>query len=57
MTVYPLDRLYEELAYIAYHFHWPYSEILNMDHTERERWVEEIAAINNRLNASLEGEL
>lgn len=51
MIIYPLDRLYEEVAYIAYHLHWPYEEIMNMDHTERQRWVDEIAAINARLNA------
>jgi hypothetical protein len=43
------------MAYIAYHFHWPYGEILNMDHRERQRWLGEIAAINTRLN-SLAGE-
>ncbi|MGD2207086.1 MAG: hypothetical protein PVH17_09930 [Anaerolineae bacterium] len=54
MIVYPLDRLYEEMAYIAYHFHWPYSEIMHMDHQERQRWVDEIAAINTRLNSMAE---
>ena len=47
---YPLDRLHEEVAYIAYHFHWPYEEIMHMEHPERQRWVDEIAAINTRLN-------
>jgi hypothetical protein len=43
-----LDRLHEEVAYIAYHFHWPQHDILNMEHGERQRWVEEIAKINRR---------
>jgi hypothetical protein len=47
---YPLDRLYEEVAYIAYHFHWPLEEILDLEHTERQRWVKEVARINRRLN-------
>jgi hypothetical protein len=47
---YPLERLYEEVAYIAYHFHWPRSEILNLEHRERQQWVTEIANINRRLN-------
>jgi hypothetical protein len=47
---YPLDRLHEEVAYIAYHFHWPHEEILSLEHGERRRWVEEIAKINRRLN-------
>ena len=47
---YPLDRLLEEVAYVAYHFHWPYDEIMNMEHAERQRWVEQVAQINTRLN-------
>jgi len=42
--------LYEEVAYIAYHFHWPMDEVLALDHAERQRWVQEIAKINRRLN-------
>jgi hypothetical protein len=42
--------LYEEVAYIAYHFHWPADSILNLEHAERHRWVKEIAGINRRLN-------
>jgi hypothetical protein len=51
VTVYPLDRLYEEMAYIAYHFHWSWDELMHLDHRERQRWVDEIAAINTRLNS------
>lgn len=24
---------------LAYHFHWPYAELMNLDHAERRRWV------------------
>ncbi len=54
MKPYPQDRLYQEMAYIAYHFHWPYGEILQMEHGERQRWVDEIASINTNLNALAE---
>jgi len=47
---YPLERLHGEVAYIAYHFHWARDAILDMTHAERRRWVEEIAAINTRIN-------
>lgn len=50
MRSYLLDRLYEEVAYIAYHFHWPLEQVLDLEHTERKQWVEEIAKINRRLN-------
>ena len=49
---YPLDRLYEEVAYLAYHFHWPPDALLDLDHAERRRWVDEVARINRRLNES-----
>jgi hypothetical protein len=42
--------LYEEVAFIAYHFHWPFEEIINMEHKERYRWCEEISRINKRLS-------
>jgi hypothetical protein len=45
---YPLDRLYEEVAFIAYHFHWSHDEIMNLEHGERQRWVEEISKINRK---------
>ncbi len=47
---YPLDRVYEEVAYLAYHFHWPAEQLLAMEHPERRRWVDEVAAINRKLN-------
>jgi hypothetical protein len=47
---YPLKALYEEVAFVAYHFHWPPEAILDLDHAERRRWAQEISAINQRLN-------
>jgi hypothetical protein len=52
VTRYPLDWLHEEVAYIAYHFHWPYDQIMRLEHHERRCWVEAIAGINRRLNDS-----
>lgn len=50
---YPLERLYEEVAYIAYHFHWPHEQIMALEHAERQRWVAEIAKINQRFNEQM----
>jgi len=47
---YPLDTLYEEVAFIAYHFHWSYETVLHLEHSERRRWVEEISKINRKLS-------
>ncbi len=48
MKGYPPDRLFEEVAYVAYNFNWPHEEIMNLDHHERRRWVREIARIHER---------
>lgn len=50
---YPLAALYREVAFIAYHFHWPHESVLMLEHAERRRWVEEISAINERLNSEM----
>jgi len=47
---YPLARLYEEVAFVAYHFHWPREEVMNLEHEERRRWVMEISGINSKMN-------
>ena len=47
---YAVDQLHEEIAYVAYHFHWPLDDILDLEHPQRLRYVTEIADINNRLN-------
>jgi hypothetical protein len=47
---YPLEPLYEEVAFISYHFHWPHDEVLGLEHVERRKWVKQISEINGRLN-------
>jgi hypothetical protein len=49
-VTYATDQLFEEVAYVAYHLHWPMEEILNLEHADRQRFVREISAINRRLN-------
>ncbi len=46
---YPLEQMLEEVAYIAYYFHWPLDEILELEHRDRRRWAEKIADINRKL--------
>lgn len=47
---YAADRLHEEVAYVAYHFHWSLDEILDLEHPDRLRYVAEIARINTRIS-------
>ena len=50
ILTYAADRLYEEVAYVAYHFHWSMNELMDLDHRTRRRFVEEIASINKRMS-------
>ncbi|GAA1135918.1 DUF6760 family protein [Ornithinicoccus hortensis] len=49
MTYAP-ERLYEEVAYVAYHFHWSLEDILDLEHPERTRFVTEIGNLNRRIS-------
>ena len=55
--MYAPERLYEEVAYVAYHFHWSHDEVMNLDHSERTRFVQEIGRINQRLTDEAEAQL
>ncbi|MGJ4951501.1 DUF6760 family protein [Bradyrhizobium sp. HKCCYLS20291] len=43
---YPLDQIVQEVAFVAYHFHWSRTEIYDMAHPERRQWVEQISRLN-----------
>ncbi|MFI5617718.1 DUF6760 family protein [Streptomyces sp. NPDC051567] len=45
---YATDRLHEEIAYVAYHFHWSLEEILDLEHADRRRCTTEIASLVTR---------
>lgn len=45
---YATERLLEEVAYVAYHFHWSFEELLDLEHPVRRRFVEEIDRLNRR---------
>ena len=45
---YPLENIFKEVAFVAYHFHWDRETILNLSHQERHRWVKEISGINDK---------
>lgn len=47
---YPLAQIYEEVAFIAYYFHWSHKEVMAMEHKERRKYCEQISSINKKLN-------
>jgi hypothetical protein len=50
VATYPREQLHQEVAYIAYHFHWSVEDILDMEHEERHVGLREIARINREIN-------
>jgi hypothetical protein len=52
MLSYPLNQLHEEVAFLAYYFHWDYETIMNMEHRDRQRWCKEVSKINKNLNSN-----
>jgi hypothetical protein len=45
---YAADRLFEEVAYVAYYLHWPLDSILDLEHPIRRRFIDEIGSINRQ---------
>ena len=45
---YPLDRIHEEVAYLAYYLHWQPEDLLEMEHADRRLWVRQVADIHRR---------
>jgi hypothetical protein len=51
-VTYATERLYEEVAYVAYYLHWSRDDILDLEHAERQRFVAQVAALNTRAQQS-----
>ena len=48
-VAYPREKIRQEAAFIAYHFHWSLLEILELTHRERIAWVGQISNINKKI--------
>jgi hypothetical protein len=53
-VTYGTEQLMDEVSYVAYHFHWPFDEILDLEHPLRRDFVGRIGGINAAVNAALE---
>lgn len=52
LKLYPEDALYKEMSFLSYYFHWPHSEVMELDHKSRRRWCREISEIHKSINPS-----
>lgn len=48
MRQYPIDALWDEVAYLAYHLHWDMQSLLDLEHADRVRLVSLVADLNRR---------
>lgn len=48
MMRYPADALWQEIAYLAYHLHWPLDTLLDLEHMDRVRMVRAVVGLNER---------
>jgi hypothetical protein len=44
----PEDEVWDEVAYLAYHLHWNLDDLLDLEHGDRQRMVDAVAALNER---------
>jgi hypothetical protein len=42
ILTYAADHLLEEVAYVAFHYHWPLDTVLDLEHPDRQRFIEQI---------------
>ena len=52
ILTYDTERLLEEASYVAYHFHWPLADILDLEPPLRRAFIAQIGQINERLSAA-----
>jgi hypothetical protein len=42
----PESRLHSEIAYLAYHLHWPLDDLLDLEHADRVRLLRAVSNLN-----------
>lgn len=48
MLRYPADAIWQEIAFLAYHLHWPLDDLLDLEHADRVRMVRAVSALNTQ---------
>ena len=43
-----MENLWGEVTYLAYHLHWDLDSVLDLEHGDRVRVMNEIASLNER---------
>lgn len=48
VTRYPVEHLWDEITFLAYHLHWELATLLDLEHDDRRRLVNAVAELNER---------
>lgn len=48
MKRYPEPALWDEITYLAYHLHWDFERLLDLEHRDRARLIKSISDLNKR---------
>ena len=48
MIRYPTEALWQEIAYLAYHLHWDFERLLDLEHADRARLIRAVSSLNAR---------
>ncbi len=52
---YAQDELWQEIAYLAYHLHWDLDRLLDLEHGDRIRLLQEVGGLNERAWQGVQG--
>lgn len=48
MKRYPETALWDEIAFLAYHLHWSFDDLLDLEHRNRTRMVRRITELDKQ---------
>jgi hypothetical protein len=51
-VTYAADRLLDEVAYVAWHLHWPLDSILDLEHPDRRQFITAIDRMNQEAGSA-----
>ena len=50
-----MNELWQEISYLAYHFHWDLDRLLDLEHGDRIRLLQEVSDLNERAWQGVQG--
>jgi hypothetical protein len=48
VLAYPAEAIWQEVAFLAYHLHWPLDALLDLEHADRVRLIRAVSNLNKQ---------